>query len=165
MTILVENEQERVEVGSGTEAMLESAVRTALTRTPGPGDVQVSVLLVDDDTIRSMNREYRGVDRSTDVLSFPMLSYLDGEQDDQLVYDTDPETGEVLLGDVVISMETAERQAGEYGHSIERELAYLTVHGGLHLRGHDHEDESDRHDMRAAEEEILALMGLAREPS
>ena len=165
MTILVENEQERVEVGSGTEAMLESTVRTALTRTPGPGDVQVSVLLVDDDTIRSMNREYRGVDRSTDVLSFPMLSYLDGEQDDQLVYDTDPETGEVLLGDVVISMETAERQAGEYGHSIERELAYLTVHGVLHLRGYDHEDESDRHDMRAAEEEILALMGLSREPS
>lgn len=165
MTILIVNEQERVEVGPDTEAMLETAVRTALTRTRGPGDVQVSVLLVDDEAIRDMNREYRSVDRSTDVLSFPMLSYMDGEQDDQLVYDTDPETGEVLLGDVVISMETAARQASEYGHGIERELAFLTVHGVLHLRGYDHEDESDRCGMRAAEEEILALMGLAREPS
>ncbi|MGI5877418.1 MAG: rRNA maturation RNase YbeY [Christensenellales bacterium] len=164
MTIRIDNEQERVEVHPGTEAMLENAVRTALART-GAGDLQVSVLLVDDEAIRDMNREYRGMDRSTDVLSFPMLSYLDGEYDDQLVFDTDPETGEVLLGDVVISIETAVRQADEYGHSIERELAYLAVHGVLHLRGYDHENESDRRGMRAAEEEILALIGLVREPS
>lgn len=165
MTIMIDDRREPPDLPAETERLLERILRTGIERTEGPRDVQVSLLLTGDAQMREMNREFRGADRSTDVLSFPMLDYLEdgGVEDDQLVGDTDPETGEVMLGDIVVSMETAARQAEEYGHSPERELAYLAVHGLLHLRGYGHEREGGRRRMRAKEEEILALLDLARD--
>jgi probable rRNA maturation factor len=121
---------------------------------PGTRRLDVTLLLTGDPTLRRLNRAYRGPDRPTDVLSFsqlegtPLASTLGGTR---------------TLGDVAISIERAQRQATEYGHSLDRELGYLFVHGMLHLLGYDHEDEADREAMRAAEERALATAGLSRE--
>lgn len=116
---------------------------------------EVSLVLVDDDYIHELNREYRGKDRPTDVLSFAL-----NEGDEPDIIDGPEET---LLGDIIISIETAKRQAEEFNHGLERELAFLTVHGMLHLLGYDHEEEEDRRNMRQQEEYILSLLGIARE--
>ena len=115
---------------------------------------EVSLVLADDEYIHALNREYRGVDRPTDVLSFAL-----NEGEEPIVIDG-PE--EVLLGDIIISIETATRQALEYGHSLERELAYLTVHGILHLLGYDHLIEEEKQEMRREEEYVLSLLGINR---
>lgn len=112
---------------------------------------ELSVVLTTDEEVHELNRTYRGIDRTTDVLSFPQH---EGEDSDL----TDP-----LLGDVVISMDAVDRQALEYGHSRERELAFLTVHGILHLLGWDHEIPEDEERMMAKTESILSGMGLTRE--
>lgn len=116
---------------------------------------EVSVVFADDEYIRELNRDYRGKDSATDVLSFAL-----DEGEEPEIIDGPAET---LLGDIVISIETASRQAEDFGHSLQRELAYLTVHGMLHLLGYDHEDEADKAEMRHQEEDILALLGIARE--
>lgn len=115
---------------------------------------EVSVLYVNDEAIHELNRTYRGVDRPTDVLSFAML-----EGDEAF-----PELEDSLdmLGDVVVSVDTAKRQAEEYDHSLERELAFLLVHGFLHLNGYDHEDEAAEREMFGLQETILASIGLPR---
>lgn len=114
---------------------------------------EVSVVFVNDTTIHEMNRTYRGVDRPTDVLSFAMQ-----EGDEPF-----PEVDELtMLGDIVVSIETAVDQAQRYGHSLERELAFLLVHGFLHLNGYDHQDESSEREMFALQEEILIDIGLPR---
>ncbi|MBP2645738.1 MAG: metalloprotease ybeY [Firmicutes bacterium] len=115
---------------------------------------EVSVVFVDDEAIRELNRDYRGKDMATDVLSFALE---EGEEPEII---GGPE--EALLGDIIISLETANRQAQEYGHSPERELAYLAVHGMLHLVGYDHEQEDDKAKMRRQEEEILMALGINR---
>lgn len=121
--------------------------------------VEVGVTFTDDEGIRVVNREYRRVDRATDVLSFPLVSReeADAGELDNLTAD------QVLLGDIVVSLSTAQRQAALYGHSRERELSYLLVHGFLHLVGHDHEDEGEKKAMRSLEERILGEVGLSRE--
>lgn len=116
---------------------------------------EVSVVLANDSYIHELNLEYRGKDCPTDVLSFALD---EGEEPDIV---DGPE--ERLLGDIIISLETAARQAEEYSHSMERELAFLTVHGMLHLLGYDHEEEVDRQEMRQQEEHILSLLGINRE--
>ena len=116
---------------------------------------EVSVVFADDEYIRELNRQYRGIDKATDVLSFAL-----SEGDEPEVVDGPEET---LLGDIVISLETATRQAEEFGHSLERELAFLTIHGMLHLLGYDHETEAERIEMRQQEEHILSLLGIGRE--
>lgn len=115
---------------------------------------EVSVVFSDDVYIRELNCQYRGIDRSTDVLSFAL-----DEGDEPAIVDGPEET---LLGDIVISLETALRQAEEFGHSVERELAYLTVHGMLHLVGYDHETDAEKAQMRRQEEDILLLLGISR---
>jgi probable rRNA maturation factor len=115
---------------------------------------EVSAILVDDDYIHELNYQYRGKDTSTDVLSFAL------NEGDEPEIINGPE--ENLLGDIVISLETASRQAEEFGHSLERELAYLSVHGMLHLLGYDHEEETDRAVMRKEEEHVLGLLGITR---
>ncbi len=112
------------------------------------GGYQVSITLVDDARIRQLNAEHRGVDAPTDVLSFPLAS------DDTAGFVLPPATP-THLGDIVISFHRAQAQAEEYGHTLEREIAYLTAHGVLHLLGFDHEEEEDRAIMRTREEEIL----------
>ncbi len=115
---------------------------------------EVSVVLANDEYIHALNLEYRGKDCPTDVLSFAL-----NEGDEPQIIDG-PE--EVLLGDIIISLETATRQAAEYGHSLERELAYLTVHGILHLLGYDHMTEEEKKEMRQEEEHILSFLGINR---
>ncbi len=115
----------------------------------------ISVMLTDDEGIRSINAEYRGIDRATDVLSFPSAELIAGDTDYSLL-DKDPETGAFFLGDMAISLERCEAQGEEYGHGFEREISYLTVHSVLHLLGYDHIDEgAQKARMRAREKEIM----------
>ena len=122
---------------------------------------EISVVLADDDYIHQLNRQYRGKDRPTDVLSFAMNDHCAGEHEPEIA--EAPDDIEILLGDIVISLETTARQAEEFVHSLERELAYLTVHGMLHLLGYDHEAEAERAEMRQEEEHVLSLLGITRE--
>ncbi|MFO7152217.1 MAG: rRNA maturation RNase YbeY [Bacillota bacterium] len=149
--------QHRIDVDDRLEELIRKSVEMALNLEGVRSDLEVSVALVDNDYIRELNKTYRGKDAPTDVLSFPMLE--PGEVDDV------PSEGEVeqLLGDIVISLEKAEEQAKSYGHSFEREVAFLVVHGVLHLLGYDHEIEEERKIMRQKEEEVLKALGLTRE--
>ncbi|MCL2110740.1 MAG: rRNA maturation RNase YbeY [Clostridiales bacterium] len=121
---------------------------------------EVSVFFADADEIAALNLQYRGKDGATDVLSFPMYEAADEIRAAALDASDEPEAGPVLIGDVVICMDVAERQAAELGHSTERELAYLFAHSALHLLGHDHEDDDERRAaMRAAEKAVMAEIG------
>lgn len=135
-------------------AMLTQAIEEAIRLCDGPEEAEVSLMLVDDQRIHALNLEYRGVDRPTDVLSFALQEETDEEPD--VVFEDD------MLGDIVISVERAREQAIEYGHSFEREIVYLAVHGILHLLGYDHEDTQEKETMRAKEEEVMASLGLER---
>lgn len=148
-TILISTD-EHVQASPLLEQLIEQAAVAVLAH-EGAGPCEVSVHLTDDTGIRSLNRTYRNMDQATDVLSF-------GSDDD----DTLPD-GTRLLGDIIISLERATEQAGEYGHSYEREVAFLVVHGVLHLLGYDHEEDEQRREMRAREEGVLARLGLQRE--
>lgn len=127
----------------------------------------VSVRLCDDEAIREINRDFRGIDRATDVLSFPMLSYRTGktagESDKLLRTALDDELNACMLGDLLISIPHVYAQAEEYGHSPEREAAYLLVHGLCHLMGYDHIEEDDKRRMRAMEEKILSGISMGRD--
>ncbi|TLN16168.1 rRNA maturation RNase YbeY [bacterium] len=157
MPVLVSNMQDRLPVEDSLPQLLEQVAETVLKLEKAAPEAEVSIALVDDLYIRELNRQYRHKDCPTDVLSFAMREDtgeeppVEGEEDDA-----------ALLGDVVISMETAERQAVEFGHSFPREVAYLAAHGVLHLLGYDHETDTDREVMRAREEEVLALLNLSR---
>jgi probable rRNA maturation factor len=126
-----------------------------VTRELGDGAYTLNVHFVDDDEIRALNAEHRGKDTHTDVLSFPL-------HDPNGMRFVLPPGVPANLGDVVVSLPRAEEQAHDFGHSVERELAYLVAHGVLHLLGHDHEVESDRRRMRQLEEAALAPLGLTR---
>jgi probable rRNA maturation factor len=143
-------------------ALIRKAIRTALRCEGVTVPCEVDVLLTDDEGIREINRDMRGVDAPTDVLSFPAFSYAPGEPpaDDS---DADPMTGLTPLGDMAISLERVRAQAAEYGHSERRELAYLAVHSALHLLGYDHLDEGEqKRQMRQREEAVMAELGLKR---
>ena len=115
----------------------------------------ISVLLSDDEGIRAVNREFRGIDRATDVLSFPMNELVPGAFDPACC-ERDPESGALLLGDMMISVPRCEAQGAEFGHGYARELMYLTVHSVLHLLGYDHVDEGPmKRQMRAREKAIM----------
>ena len=125
-------------------------------------DVEISLSFVSLDEIHELNRTYRGVDRPTDVLSFPMFEGLE-EVEEACAADTEEGAQPVPLGDVVICMDKVIEQAEQFGHSRERETVYLFTHSVLHLLGYDHETEEDKAVMRAREEEIMNQMGLGRE--
>ena len=124
----------------------------------------VNIRICGDDAIHEINREYRGVDRATDVLSFPTVNYpagkTAGQCDKLLARELDDEVDACMLGDLIISMPHVLAQAAEYGHSPEREAAYLTVHGLCHLMGYDHIEDEDKKKMRAMEEKILSAIGM-----
>ena len=134
---------------------LKKAVRAALRYENFTQDVMVSVTFTDNEGIRELNREYRDKDSATDVLSFPLYTM---EEDDRPAPDMTAE-----LGDIVLSLERAEEQAADFGHSFERETAFLTVHSVLHLLGYDHErSEEEEKDMFRRQEEIMIRLGLPR---
>ena len=146
---MIEIEKEIEGVSEDVDGMIERAAEAALLHEGRSGDV--TVLLTDDAAIHTMNRVYRSVDRPTDVLSFPAW---DGERVLQIP--------DGYLGDIAISVDTAKRQAEEYGHSFSRELSFLTVHGMLHLLGYDHMNENDRMRMFALQDQILEEIGETR---
>lgn len=153
--IYITNSQDKVEVTRALSGLVRRAVGQALKYEKVSFDAELSVTFVDNEGIKEMNSEYRNIDRDTDVLSFPL--YEAGE-----IEESDGEN--TPLGDIVISLEKAESQAKEYGHSIEREVAFLTVHSVLHLLGYDHElSEDDEKEMFLKQEEILKKMKLCRE--
>ena len=140
--------------------LIQRAISAALREEKVPDDCEVSVLLTDNEGIHELNRDYRGVDRPTDVLSFPANELSPGEFDADLC-ERDPETGRVFLGDMAISLEKCEAQAEKFGHSFERELMYLTVHSTLHLLGYDHVDEAEmKRQMRGREDVIMSRLGI-----
>lgn len=142
---------------------IQSCIEAALKVEGVDVPCEINVLVTDDQTIRVINNEYRKIDKATDVLSFPMFELTPGEKPESWEPYLDPETGAVPLGDMAISLEHAKRQAEEYGHSLKREVGYLTIHSVLHLLGYDHVDEGPmKKQMRAREETILAEIELPR---
>ncbi len=143
---------------------LKKYISAALDAQGVPVSCEINVLVTDDDTIHEINKANRDMDKSTDVLSFPMFDLTPGELPEDWDELIDPMTGLVPLGDMAISMDHAKAQAVEYGHSVEREVGYLTVHSVLHLLGYDHVDEGPmKKQMREREEIILKKLGLKRD--
>lgn len=148
-------------------SLMQTAADYALLSEGVTRECAVSIRLCDDDAIHEINREYRDVDRATDVLSFPTVNYpagkTAGQADKQLRLEYDDELDACMLGDLILSVPHVLQQAEEYGHSPERECAYLLVHGLCHLMGYDHIEEDDKRRMRAMEEKILSAIGQTRE--
>ncbi len=151
-----ENRQELLPLTYKLKMLVRRAVETTLDYEQYENPIEVSVTFTDNEGIRELNRKFRTIDRATDVLSFPLFDYT-GESEEPPV---DEFVG--MLGDIVISLEQAKKQAEEFGHSFEREAAFLTVHSMLHLLGYDHEAGGDEEaDMRRRQREILDRMGLS----
>ncbi len=161
MEIIIENEQDIIEVNDKLKDIINTAVEKSLEHEGFEIPSETSIVLTDDNGIHQLNKQYRDVDKPTDVLSFPILDILKG-QINQDSGDIDKDKELILLGDIVISLETVKRQAEEYGHSFNRELAFLTTHGMFHLLGYDHMNEADEKEMLEKQEKVLRLMELAR---
>ena len=153
--VLISNEQNAVKIPSGLRILIRRSCNAVLNCEHFEGPAEISVTFVDNDRIHELNKQYRNKDMPTDVLSFPM-----GENGQ---YDIDEDNGCKVLGDIVISMQRAMEQAELYGHSLQREVAYLTVHSMLHLLGYDHEGSGlEAVRMREREEAVLLQLGLPR---
>lgn len=143
--IYFDNRQDLIKIDEEIENIVEKSIEAALKEIEFTDDYEVSVSFVGDNEIHELNRDYRGVDRTTDVLSFPM--------DDEFTN---------MLGDIVININKVIEQAKEYGHSEKREISYLTVHSSLHLMGFDHEEEEDKKEMRAVEDRVMEKLEISR---
>ena len=153
--VLISNEQNAVKIPSGLRILIRRSCNAVLNYEHFEGPAEISVTFVDNDRIHEFNKQYSNKDMPTDVLSFPM-----GENGQ---YDIDEDNGCKVLGDIVISMQRAMEQAELYGHSLQREVAYLTVHSMLHLLGYDHEGSGlEAVRMREREEAVLLQLGLPR---
>ncbi len=156
--VVISNDQATVKVPSGVRLLIRRCCNAVLLMEEFNDSAEISVRFVDNEQIKELNTQFRNIEKETDVLSFPL-----GENGE---YDHNPSTGAALLGDIVISVQKAMEQAEEYGHSLEREIAFLTVHSMLHLLGYDHVDgglEAVR--MREKEETVLTQLGLKRNGS
>lgn len=150
----ITDEQKKIKLPTGTRLLIRKSCIATLKLEGFEDSAEVNVTLVNDEMIKEMNTKFRKIESSTDVLSFPL-----GENG---VYDVNPETGAKMLGDIVISVEHAYTQADLYGHGLEREIAFLTVHSMLHLLGYDHEKGGlEKTVMREKEEKVLDALGLA----
>ena len=161
MTVLIDNRQDGITVDDNLEAFVDRVVNEVLSFEEVEEDYEISLSFVNNEEIRSLNKAYRNIDSPTDVLSFPMLEF---EEEDFEPAEGDEEfiDEELALGDIVISMEKAKEQSIEYGHSFERELAFLLVHGMLHLLGYDHEEEASEKKMIDSQEKILERLNILR---
>lgn len=156
--VIISNEQNTVKIPTGVRLLIRRCCHAVLELEDFEGSAEISVSFVDNEQIHSLNKEHRNIDKPTDVLSFPL-----GENGE---YDLNPDTGAKMLGDIVISVEKAVEQANEYGHPLQREIGFLTVHSMLHLLGYDHVNggiEAVR--MREKEENVLTNLGLKRNGS
>ncbi len=162
MKVPIRNEQKKYTVTKEMRNLVRSAVKASLDYMDFPSKSEISVMFVDNEKIRELNAEHRGIDRATDVLSFPMFEYDEEGEIIEEYLDFSPE-GEMLLGDIVISLERAFEQAQEYGHSFEREIGFLTVHSMLHLFGYDHMCPEDEEEMFGYQTDILNSINLTRD--
>lgn len=151
--VIITNRQKDVAIPTGLRMLVRRCCTAVLQMENFKGAAEVSVSFVNNAQIKELNAQYRDKDIETDVLSFVMMGE-DGR------FDIDPQTGAQILGDVVISMEKAVEQADLYGHSLQREVSYLTCHSVLHLLGYDHEDNMERVRMREKEEAVMDMLGL-----
>ena len=161
MKVAIRNNQDKFKVTKEMRDLVREAVRSSLEYMSFPDKVEVSVMFTDNEEIHTLNKLHRNIDRATDVLSFPLFEYDENGQIIEDELDFNPK-GEMLLGDIVISLERAAEQAAEYGHSMEREVGFLTVHSMLHLFGYDHMTPEDEKEMFDCQREILDRMGLKR---
>ncbi len=164
MTLIFE-EEGSLKLALPCEKLATKVIETALDYIGCPYEAEVNLLLTMNDEIQEMNRNFRGIDRATDVLSFPMIDYETAGEFDFLEDAQDcfhPESGELMLGDIAISKEKVISQAEEYGHSTEREYAFLIAHSMLHLFGFDHIEEDERVEMEQKQEEILKCLQILR---
>ena len=153
--VLIKNDQKAVKIPTGIRLLIRRCCHASLVSEGIEADTEISVTFVDNARIRELNREFRGIDKETDVLSFPLL-----EKEELKTIDP---TLPLALGDIVISVEKAMEQAESFGHSIEREISFLTVHSMFHLLGYDHVDGGlAAVQMREKEEGVLAKLGLSR---
>lgn len=166
--IYIDNEQEKIKVDKNFEEKLSGVIDFALKEECVEEKYQISLLFVDNKEIRQINKDTRDIDRETDVLSFPMLEYSSNkvykeEYKDYDFNDSYYDGDELVLGDIVLSLEKTKEQSIEYNHSFEREAAYLVVHSVLHLLGYDHMEEEEKKIMRKREEEILGKLNIGRD--
>lgn len=165
MTIEIEKECD-IELSFEPEPIISEVINEAVDYEECPYECSVSVILTDNEGIHQLNKEQRGIDAPTDVLSFPMIDYFEPGNFDFLEQDEfafEPESGELMLGDIVISLDKVKEQAVAYGHSEQRELAFLVAHSMLHLFGYDHMEEDERIIMEEKQEEILKNTNYTRE--
>ena len=156
--VKIYNKQKKIDVTPQMRKLMRNACNTVLKKEEFDADAEIDVSIVDDEQIKLINSQYRNIDASTDVLSFPL-----GENGE---YDINPESGALMLGDVVLSAEHAIAQAELFGHGVEREIAYLTVHSVLHLLGYDHvQNDDEKKTMRQKEENVMSALGLTVEGS
>jgi probable rRNA maturation factor len=161
LNVIIENIQDIKQVEDKHFRLLEDTVNACLELSQIETGCEISITLVDNKKINEINKEFRNINAPTDVLSFPMVMMEEGRIIlDEGDYNLDDDL--LILGDIVISLEKAEKQAEEYGHSFERELAFLTSHGAFHLLGFDHEEEEQGKRMFDRQEEVLGKMGLGR---
>ena len=165
MTITIEYEAQK-QLDLPYREIVEEIVLAAMDYEECPYEAEVNVILTDNPAIQEINREHRQIDAPTDVLSFPMVDYetpSDFDHVEEAAEDYfNPETGELMLGDIVISVDKVEEQAEQYGHSQKRELAFLVAHSMLHLFGYDHMEEEERLVMEQKQREILESRGYTR---
>ena len=164
MTLIFEEEGD-LKLDLPCKELATKVIEAALDYEECPYEVEVNLLLTMNDEIQEMNQNFRQIDRPTDVLSFPMIDYEEAGNFDFLEDVMDafhPESGELMLGDIVISKEKVISQAEEYGHSVEREYAFLIVHSMLHLFGYDHMEEDERMVMEAKQKEIMEQLQILR---
>lgn len=160
--LIIENEQDKLEWTDELEKAVEDVCNAVMELEECNFDAEISLTLVDNEEIRQINAEQRDIDRATDVLSFPMLEFDENGDCLDAEYETDGDL--IILGDIVISMERAAEQAQEYGHSLKREVAFLTAHSMLHLLGYDHVDDIEgERVMREKQNAVLKGLGITRD--
>lgn len=151
MEVLIDNRQSKITINNEIENLVKEVCEECLKLEGRSLNYEISVSFVDNEEIRELNKTYRGKDKATDVLSFPM-------EDDEILVEENSE--EAILGDIVISAEKALEQSEDYGHSFEREIAYLTAHSMFHLMGYDHMTEEEKKIMRDKEKQIMKKLGI-----
>ena len=167
MTILMEQDVES-DLPVQLNEDIERVIQQTLSLEHCPYECEVNITFTDNDGIRMINREFRELDVPTDVLSFPMVDYKEPADYDYLETEEaqiscfNPESGELLLGDIIISLERADERAKEYGHSVRREICFLVAHSMLHLLGYDHMEDEERLVMEAKQKEVLDTLGITR---
>ncbi|WP_281815982.1 rRNA maturation RNase YbeY [Vallitalea longa] len=165
MSIIINNELEE-KLDKNYMDIINKVIAQSLEQEECPYEVEISVTITDNEKIKEINKEYRNMDKPTDVLSFPLIDFTRPSNFDEIEEDNDEwfdlDTGELMLGDIIISLERAKQQAQEYDHSLEREIGFLTAHSMLHLMGYDHMIQEEEQVMLSKQKQILNEVGLRR---